>query len=1393
MKIKVLFAILLCLILTLCLVSCSSDDTDGSDSLPDVQDSIDSENGNTDSDTPSEVYYTVTFITGCDSSIEPISVKEGDKIPEPQAITRDGYSLTGWYLGEEAWSFDESTVTQDITLSAKWSPKTNSIIFDANGGEGDTPSQKLFTGTSASLTLNGFTKAGYQFAGWSSAADGEVEYTDGASYTMGTSSTYILYAVWRGNENTLKFNANGGEGVMSDMTIATGASATLTPNSFTKTGYKLAGWSTTASGEVQYTDGASYTMGAGGSYTLYAIWEVIEYTITYEKNGGSDAGFNPTKFTINDLPVKLNGLTKSKHIFCGWYNESSFTTGIINEITEVGDITLYAEFVEGTSGLLFAENNGAYTVTGYAGEISEVLIPRTYKGKPVVGIGSFAFSYCSTLTSIEIPDSIQAIDSYAFLNCSSLTRVILPSNLNALGNGIFYACSALEKIDLPSSVASIGDDAFRGCTGLASIEIPSSVSTIGVYAFRDCSALSSITIPSGITSIGDYAFLGCSKLSDILVDNDNLNYKSIDGSLYSYDEKTLLQYALGKKDSTFTIPSAVTSIGVSAFEGCTNIVNIIMPEGVARIGDYAFSSCTNLASINIPTTVTSIGWFSFQNCTGLTYMIIPDSVTSMGYFAFQGCTNVIIYCQAENSPRDWESSWSSGCAVEMGILSYGKTDSSLIWVERKNETVAIVYCDKNSFSLSIPSSINGSEVVEITKYVFKNCTNLTSITIPSTVSTIGLSQFEGCTSLTIYCEAPSQPSGWDSTWNKSKCPIVWDCNNSYTSSDGYMYTVVDGIRYRIKGTTTEVAIQAKNIKEANIAKTITYNGQEYTVTKLGNDAFKNCIGLTSISLPSSITSIGSNAIYGCTSLVNISVNEESTKYQSIDGHLYSKDGKTLTQYAIGRAETEFVIPSTVTTISGYAFYACPNLTSIVIPSSMTSISQNAFYGCTSLVSVTMHDNVTSLGNSAFRDCINLSSIPLSSTLKTIGSNTFQNCISLTDITFPNTLVTINGSAFYGCTGLTSIIIPNSVTTIGGSSFRDCTNLSSITLPSALTSLGDNAFRNCVILDNIILPDGITVINNSTFYDCKALTSITIPNGVTSIGSNAFQNCISLTDITLPNALEKINGSAFYGCTGLTSIVLPNSVTSIGGSAFRDCKNLSSITLSSALTSLGDSAFRNCLILDNIILPSGITVINNSTFYDCKALTSITVPNGVTSIGSNAFQNCSSLINVTLPDSLETINGSAFYGCSKLFSITLPSKVVTIGNSAFQNCSSLTSIVIPNGVTAIGNNAFQNCTSLSSITLPSELTSIGNSAFQGCTALSSVSLPDTVASLGNNAFYGCSNLASIIIPISVTSIGSNAFQNCSGLTIYCEAEAKPEGWNESWNSSNLTVVWSYTKQ
>ncbi len=256
----------------------------------------------------------------------------------------------------------------------------------------------------------------------------------------------------------------------------------------------------------------------------------------------------------------------------------------------------------------------------------------------VTQIGGGAFYGCSSLTSITIPDGVTQIGYNAFYDCSSLTSINIPDGVTQIGNNAFGFCSNLKSINIPDSVTQIGDGAFGSCSSLTSINIPDGVTQIGNNAFYDCSSLTSINIPDGVTQIGDYAFAGCLSLTSITIPDGVTQI----GNNAFYDCLNL---------TSITIPDGVTQIGNSAFHNCSSLTSINIPDGVTQIGNNAFGFCSNLKSINIPDGVTQIGNSAFHSCSNLTSIVLPASLERINYGAFKYCYALeTIDCKAIEPP-----------------------------------------------------------------------------------------------------------------------------------------------------------------------------------------------------------------------------------------------------------------------------------------------------------------------------------------------------------------------------------------------------------------------------------------------------------------------------------------------------------------------------------------------------------------------------------------------------------------------------------------------------------------------------------------------------------------------------------------------------------------------
>ena len=272
-----------------------------------------------------------------------------------------------------------------------------------------------------------------------------------------------------------------------------------------------------------------------------------------------------------------------------------------------------------------------------------------------------------TATKFVVGGEITRLGNWAFFSCNWMVSLILPDELLAIGEYSISYNDNLTHVSIPDSVTTIEPFAFTYCTNLTNVVIPDNVTSIGDSAFNLCKNLMNVTIGKSVTSIGSMAFYSLNSLTSITVDENNTEYQSIDGNLYTKDGKILVQYAIGKTDTNFVIPDSVTVIGAFAFEGCGSLTSVKIPNSVASICDYAFSNCHNLKSITIPDGVTNIGFQAFFRCSSLTEIVIPDSVISIGNSAYAHCDSLTIYCKIASQPTGWSYYWNySNCPVVWG-------------------------------------------------------------------------------------------------------------------------------------------------------------------------------------------------------------------------------------------------------------------------------------------------------------------------------------------------------------------------------------------------------------------------------------------------------------------------------------------------------------------------------------------------------------------------------------------------------------------------------------------------------------------------------------------------------------------------------------------------------
>ena len=360
----------------------------------------------------------------------------------------------------------------------------------------------------------------------------------------------------------------------------------------------------------------------------------------------------------------------------------------------------------------------------------------------LTSIGESAFSGCTGLTNIGIPDCVTSIGDYAFSGCTGLTRVSVGKAVTSIGQFAFSYCTRLKAFDIPDSLTSIRYGVFSGCSSLIGIEIPAAVTSIESFAFEGCTGLTSIELPDTVTGIGWLAFSDCPGL------------RSVTLSQYAVDHYQNIFNSISIE--TVILNNSVTSIGDSAFFGCTGLTNIGIPDCVTSIGDYAFSGCTGLTSIDLPDAVTSLGTRAFSYCSSLTSIDLPDTVTSIGNCAFEKCTSLKSADLSDSLTVIGDNVFRS-CAALTGIdipdsVTRIGTDAFFCCTGMKSVTIgdSVTHIGNSAFyGCSGMTSIELSDSLQsIEEFAFYGCAGLTHIDLPDTLRSIGESAFKDCTALT---------------------------------------------------------------------------------------------------------------------------------------------------------------------------------------------------------------------------------------------------------------------------------------------------------------------------------------------------------------------------------------------------------------------------------------------------------------------------------------------------------------------------------------------------------------------------------------------------------------------------------------------------------------------
>ena len=459
-----------------------------------------------------------------------------------------------------------------------------------------------------------------------------------------------------------------------------------------------------------------------------------------------------------------------------------------------------------------------------------------------------------------------------------------------------------------------------------------------------------------------------------------------------------------------------------------------------------------------------------------------------------------------------------------------------------------------------------------------------------------------------------------------------------------------------------------------------------TVTNIAKDAFTMCRALPRVDIPGSVKTIGDSAFSACSVLETATIGDG---VEVLETEAFMNCGLL----------SSVSLPSSVTSIGDRAFSGCDALGACELREGLESIGDYAFNSCGSLTNVVIPASVTHVGCGVFSDCgkmaFDAETVPGICLLSgwAVAADGPSGTVDLFGV---------NGVAdglFNGQRSVTHVVFAPGIETLGHDMFNGCDELKSVGLPAALKSIEERAFESCRKLESVAFPPGVTNIGAQAFENCGKLAGLELPANLTAMGDNAFDGCTNLTSLTIPATLKRIPMGAFEWCTSLTNVTVEAGVEVIGNASFYRCTGLSSFTIPDSVKVVEDIAFGSCRFVDATAIDHVEMVDGWVVDADTETLTEVVVPGDVRGIADNAFDNCRKLTNAVLEAGVARVPDYAFNCATKLADVSLPDTVTEIGAFAFCNCDSLVEAWVPSNVVSVGEGAFASCTALETVYLP----------------------------------------------------------------------------------------------
>ena len=1388
--------------------------------------------------------YSITYIMNDGNWVEGKKGQEEytveDKIYLP-APTKENYNFLGWlYADSTTVQNIAGDTTGNLTLTANWTPSPYIITYELNDGilEGNNPTG--YNVETETFTLNNPIRIGYIFDGWTE--NGLPSASTVITIEKGSSGNRNFIATWKDSTYTITYDGIAGIEIENPTTYTISSNDIKLANP-TKTNYEFIGWEGTglssASTEVTIAKGST------GNRSYTATWKAISYNIAYEPDGGTmPTGDYALNFTVEDnvtLPIP----TMPHYSFNGWYDASGNLVDGWKAGDKTAPVTLTAQWeksfedIEGFSH--YGPTYGSRVLNCYAQVTLQNYIACNHEVtqaeyKAIMGVNPSRFNgedgfepAESEIQSRRPVDSVSWFDAIYYCNLRSIAENLTPC----------------YKVGNENDPTKWGYTPHNGDTIAATITCNFEVDGYRLPTEAEWEYIAIAGDPQ-LSHEGNYSYY----YGDItsLWYNGNSDgkthevkkYATNDYGIYDlegnvrewcwdwYHEYGWDRYIemYGTESDTCT-NRVIRGGGWNSNKSDCDIFECYYGNPDARYGDCGFRVVrTAISDTKCTITYNTTGGTLIEPHTVWNgYYISSLPVPSRENYAFDGW-----YMDDEyTTPFDFEMY----SVVTQDITLYTK------WIWYK-DGIRYDITDANAKNCQISSvdkSLEGAfEIPETVKIegvdytitrigngAFSNCRDITSITIPNTVTSIGERAFYfvekegGLTSLEIpesvtsigseafygchYLERITLPSGITSIGDRWFCDC-WHLKSINGSEDGTI-VIPEGI--------TSIGSNSFRNCQYDLKSVIIPEG----VTNIGDHAFYDCKALESLSVPSSVEFVGTAAFptYSDNQLPNhYNIADDGAKYLGNDENPYVVliDGKSVTNLVIkdgcrfiyeyacsnlngtnvtsvqfpeglkgigesafiwGKIEGDINIPEGVTNISGGAFFRCSKVQTFSVPNSVTSIGEDAF------TFALYEDEYATLGENLYtRDGNALYLGNETNPYLCLAGTTSKD---ITECTINSQCKFILNKAFYGCTSLI-LDVPETVSSIASNAFSGVRNINYNGPAGNAYDTWGAIVRNGHIVGDFIYSSADRTILLGYF---GGGTEVVIPNTATTISRNAFKGLSSLTSVTIPNSVTAIGSGAFNGCTGIRSLTIPDEVETIDynyndGYAFEGVGNINYNGPAIDLNKNNwGAATRNAIVVGDFIFEDDahtklIKYIGNGGVVE--------IPPGTVTIGEKVFNDCDGITSVNIPTTVESIGDYAFYGCSNLESVSL-SSVKSIGYEAFSFCTKLTSITIPESVESIGSEAFYYCNKLETINILSSGTRVGSDAFKKCEQLrygyanfasyeSLCSLQfeggDGLAnplSMAKKLYIGGEAVTEVVIPDGITTIGRQTFFNAKNIT------------------------------